>query len=90
MTSFNRPNLQYCVLPKKMKANMLTEMAEVINQRFSRKSGIIYCLSRNECDEVATALQKNRVRAIAYHAGLSDTSRSEVQLKWINGTAQVV
>jgi len=77
-------------VPKKMKANMLTEMADVINQRFSRKSGIVYCLSRNECDEVARALQKNRVRAVAYHAGLADSARSEVQLQWINGTAQVV
>jgi bloom syndrome protein len=51
LSSFNRPNLKYCVLPKKMKAGVLTEIAELIRKRFDRKSGIVYCLSRRECDE---------------------------------------
>ena len=89
LSSFNRPNLKYCVLPKKMKAGMITEITEVISKRFDRKSGIIYCLSRRECDEVAQSLQKNRIKAIAYHAGLTDEARSESQLKWINGNVQV-
>lgn len=90
LSSFNRPNLKYSVLPKKMKAGMLTELTQVISERFKRKSGIVYCLSRNECDEVASALQKNGIKAISYHAGLSDDSRAEAQLKWINGTVQVL
>ena len=68
---------------------MITEITEVISKRFDRKSGIIYCLSRRECDEVAQSLQKNRIKAIAYHAGLTDEARSESQLKWINGNVQV-
>ena len=81
--------MKYCVLPKKMKAGMIDEITELILQRFSKKSGIIYCLSRNECDDVAQALKKNKIKAIAYHAGLSDDARSDAQLKWINGTSQV-
>lgn len=50
-----------------MKAGMMTELADIITQRFSRKSGIVYCLSRHECDEVAQALQQHRIKAIAYH-----------------------
>lgn len=72
-----------------MKAGMIEEITELILQRFSRKSGIIYCLSRNECDEVAQALKKNKIKAISYHAGLPDDARSDAQLKWINGTCQV-
>ena len=73
----------------------------------------MYCLSRNECDDLAQviifvvsllvrvinhnflshnciqALVKNRIKATAYHAGLSDTDRSDAQMKWINGTVQV-
>ncbi|XP_032798955.2 Bloom syndrome protein homolog isoform X2 [Daphnia magna] len=90
LSSFNRPNLKYSVLPKKMKTGMITEIAELITQRFNRKSGIVYCLSRRECDEVAQALQSSRIKAISYHAGLTDDARSEAQLKWINGTVQVV
>lgn len=73
-----------------MKVGMITEITEVITERFQRKSGIVYCLSRKECDDVAQALQKNRIKAISYHAGLTDDARSEAQLKWINGTAQVI
>lgn len=78
------------VMPKKLKANLLTEITEIITQRFNRKSGIIYCLSKKECDDLAASLQKNGIKALAYHAGLSDESRSDVQLKWINGTYQVL
>lgn len=67
----------------------MTEIAEIITKRFNRKSGIVYCLSRKECDDVAQALQKEKIRAISYHAGLSDDARSQAQLKWINGSAQV-
>lgn len=47
-------------------------------------SGIIYCLSRRECDMMADTLQKDGLAALAYHAGLSDGARDEVQHKWIN------
>lgn len=73
-----------------MKAGMMPELTEIILQRFNRKSGIIYCLSRKECDDVTQALLKTRIKAISYHAGLSDDARSEAQLKWINGTVQVL
>lgn len=38
LSSFNRPNLKYSVLPKKNKAGMLAELTEVISQRFNKKS----------------------------------------------------
>ncbi|XP_032956237.1 recQ-like DNA helicase BLM isoform X2 [Rhinolophus ferrumequinum] len=37
-----------------------------------------------ECDTMADTLQKNGLAALAYHAGLSDSARDEVQHKWIN------
>ena len=87
--SFNRPNLQYVILPKKAKAGMISELTELIANKFKSKSGIVYCLSRAECDDIAKALRSGGIRAIPYHAGLSDEDRSEAQLKWINGTSQV-
>lgn len=51
---------------------------------FSDDSGIIYCLSRYECDTVANILQKAGLLALAYHAGLPDGTRDFVQQKWIN------
>lgn len=47
-------------------------------------SGIVYCLSRNDCDNLADSLQRAGIAALAYHAGLSDSDREYVQNKWIN------
>lgn len=47
-------------------------------------SGIIYCLSRRECDTTADTLQRAGLAALAYHAGLGDAARDEVQHKWVN------
>lgn len=51
---------------------------------FADDSGIIYCLSRHECDTTAAILQKEGLAALAYHAGLTDSNRDLVQKKWIN------
>ena len=36
-----------------------------------------------ECDKVAQHLRDAAIKAEAYHAGLSDTQRNNVQLRWI-------
>ncbi|XP_016072627.1 PREDICTED: Bloom syndrome protein isoform X2 [Miniopterus natalensis] len=81
--SFNRHNLKYYVLPKKPKKVAL-DCLEWIRKHHPHDSGIIYCLSRRECDRMADTLQKDGLPALAYHAGLSDSARDEVQHKWIN------
>uniref|UniRef100_A0A2K6EEU1 DNA 3'-5' helicase n=1 Tax=Propithecus coquereli TaxID=379532 RepID=A0A2K6EEU1_PROCO len=81
--SFNRHNLKYYVLPKKPK-KVAFDCLDWIRKHHPHDSGIIYCLSRRECDTMAGTLQKDGLAALAYHAGLSDSDRDEVQHKWIN------
>ncbi|XP_010148927.1 PREDICTED: Bloom syndrome protein, partial [Eurypyga helias] len=81
--SFNRHNLKYDVLPKKPKKVAL-DCLEWIKKYHPHDSGIIYCLSRHECDTTAAVLQKEGLAALAYHAGLTDANRDLVQKKWIN------
>ncbi|XP_013931554.1 PREDICTED: Bloom syndrome protein homolog isoform X3 [Thamnophis sirtalis] len=81
--SFNRHNLKYDVLPKKPKTVAL-DCLQWIRKYHPGDSGIIYCLSRYECDSVANALQGGGLSALAYHAGLPDGTRDLVQQKWIN------
>ncbi|KAG8516349.1 LOW QUALITY PROTEIN: Bloom syndrome protein [Galemys pyrenaicus] len=81
--SFNRHNLKYSVLPKKPKKVAL-DCLEWIQKHHPHDSGIIYCLSRRECDTTADTLRGHGLAALAYHAGLSDSARDEVQHKWIN------
>ncbi|NWW77263.1 BLM protein, partial [Climacteris rufus] len=81
--SFNRHNLKYDVLPKKPK-KVAMDCLEWIKKYHPHDSGIIYCLSRHECDTTAATLQKEGLPALAYHAGLTDSNRDLVQQKWIN------
>ncbi|KAM6925839.1 recQ-like DNA helicase BLM isoform 2-T2 [Lycodopsis pacificus] len=81
--SFNRTNLKYAVLPKKHR-KVDEDCIGWIKKHYPRDSGIIYCLSRNDCDAMAQSLQKAKILALAYHAGLNDGDREYVQSKWIN------
>uniref|UniRef100_A0A672PUZ6 BLM RecQ like helicase n=1 Tax=Sinocyclocheilus grahami TaxID=75366 RepID=A0A672PUZ6_SINGR len=81
--SFNRHNLKYSVLPKKPK-KVDEECIQWIKKYYPRDSGIVYCLSRNDCDTLADSLQRAGIAALAYHAGLSNSDREYVQNKWIN------
>ena len=90
LSSFNRGNLQYEVLDKKGGKTVTKAIAELIQKEFRRQSGIIYCLSRKECDTVAEAMNEAGISALAYHAGLGDGERSSVQDRWIRGSVLVV
>lgn len=58
--------------------------SDFFSHLFADDSGIIYCLSRHECDTTAAILQKEGLAALAYHAGLTDSNRDLVQQKWVN------
>lgn len=81
--SFNRTNLKYAVLPKKPK-KVDEDCVNWIKKHYPRDSGIVYCLSRNDCDAMAESLQRAGLLALSYHAGLNDSDREYVQSKWIN------
>lgn len=75
-SSFNRPNLYYEVRPKTRDTDK--EIVKFIKQN-AGKSGIIYCLSRKEVEDLAATLQMNDIKAAAYHAGLESAQRSQTQ-----------
>lgn len=82
--SFNRPNLKFRVEPKKP-STLTADITKLIKEQFSGKCGIVYCLSRKECDTVAANLGKAGIQAVSYHAGLGDSDRITIQEKWLNG-----
>ena len=75
-SSFNRPNLYYEVRAKTKDA--VKDIICFIKQHHG-KSGIIYCLSRRNVEELTQVLQANEIKAKAYHAGLDPATRSQTQ-----------
>lgn len=86
--SFNRPNLKFEVRLKSK--GCIVEVSNMIRKNFIRQCGIIYCLSRNDCETVAEKLRENGISSSPYHAGLSDNQRKRVFNAWSSGVFQVV
>ncbi|XP_050439513.1 recQ-like DNA helicase Blm isoform X2 [Adelges cooleyi] len=89
ISSFNRPNLIYEVHSKKGKAVMI-DIADLIKSKFKNQSGIIYCLTKKECDDTAKTMSRQGIKAASYHAGLSDKIRKDTQLRWSSNKINVV
>ncbi len=88
VTSFNRPNLTYRVLPVKEKKEKLPRILDVI--RRSPPPGIVYGTTRKECEELAAGLNRAGVNAAYYHAGLGAAERSSVQERFMTDEVDVV
>jgi len=75
-SSFNRPNLFYEIKQKTEDVNR--DIISFIKKR-EGKSGIIYCLSRKNVNELSQVLQLNNINALPYHAGLDSKVRVKNQ-----------
>jgi ATP-dependent DNA helicase RecQ len=84
--SFDRPNLLYDV---RFKDNVEAQLLSLLKSN-PGKAGIIYRTSRKSVSDTATMLQKKGIRALPYHAGLSDAERKGNQEAFIRDEAEVI
>ncbi|MBL0132587.1 MAG: DNA helicase RecQ [Chitinophagaceae bacterium] len=89
ISSFNRPNLYYEILPK-IKKSQTDETIVRFIKGMKTKSGIIYTLNRKTTEELADILMANGIKAVAYHAGLDSKLRAERQDLFLNEDVQVI
>jgi len=89
ISSFNRANLYYEVQPKLKKELTVKSIVKYISGH-KGKSGIIYTLNRKTTEELAEVLVANKIKAVAYHAGLDQKLRADRQDQFLNEDAQVI
>ncbi|HEX5841399.1 MAG TPA: DNA helicase RecQ [Pseudomonas sp.] len=80
LSSFDRPNIFYRIVPKEQPRKQL------LNFLAARRgdAGIVYCLSRKKVEEVASFLSEQGFPALPYHAGLANELRAYHQKRFLN------
>ncbi|MFJ9588592.1 DNA helicase RecQ [Streptomyces acidicola] len=85
--SFDRPNIQYRIIPK---ADPKKQLLSFLKQEHAGDAGIVYCLSRNSVEKTAEFLSRNGIEAVPYHAGLDAGTRAAHQARFLREEGLVV
>jgi ATP-dependent DNA helicase RecQ len=86
VASFNRENLFIEVLPKRDPIQQTLDMLK----HYKDQSGIVYCFSRKQVDELASYLISRGYSVGPYHAGLEDSERKQNQEAFIRDDVQII
>jgi ATP-dependent DNA helicase RecQ len=80
LSSFDRPNIFYRIVPKEQpRKQLLGFLAERRGD-----AGIVYCMSRKKVDDFAAFLTEQGFPALPYHAGLPNELRAYHQKRFLN------
>ncbi len=85
LKSFERKNLTYAVLKEENKLDRLVKICNNVPG-----TGIVYVRNRRKTKEIAQFLQKNRISADYYHAGLDAALRDQKQLNWTREKTRII
>ncbi|SCG15300.1 ATP-dependent DNA helicase RecQ [Micromonospora echinofusca] len=80
VASFDRPNIQYRIVPKREPRKQLLSL---LRDEHPGDAGIVYCLSRASVEKTADFLAANGVAALPYHAGLDAATRARNQQRFL-------
>jgi len=86
VSSFNRANITYRVIPKKKSFNQLLSF---LAER-KEDSGIIYCLSRKSTEQLAADLKDEGYSAEAYHAGMDNADKARNQEAFLRDDVKII
>jgi ATP-dependent DNA helicase RecQ len=87
VSSFDRPNIQYRIVPKnEPKRQLLT----LLQGEHRGDAGIVYCLSRDSTEKVAQFLTEHGIPALPYHAGLDAATRARHQSRFVRDDGLVI
>jgi ATP-dependent DNA helicase RecQ len=88
ITGFNRTNLTYHVLPARNDAEKDAQLVQAL--RSHDGLGIVYASTRKSVDRLSAMLERQGIPAAAYHAGLEDRQRRDVQESFMAERLRVI
>ena len=88
ITGFDRTNLRYHVIPTKTDADKDAALISVLREHAG--VAIVYASTRRNVEKVTRTLDQARITALAYHAGLDDAHRHDVQNAFMNGDVRAI
>jgi ATP-dependent DNA helicase RecQ len=80
VASFDRPNIQYRIVPK---GEPRKQLLQLLRTEHAGDAGIVYCLSRNSVEKTAAFLTDQGIEALPYHAGLDARTRATNQSRFL-------
>ncbi len=89
LSSFNRPNLSLTVRSQVPKKKKEIELIQFLKDR-PDAAGILYCLSRKECEKWSAFFNEKGFQSRFYHAGMATGERELVQDGFINDDYQII
>lgn len=90
--SFNRPNLFYEVAQKKGNIQKTGDFINdwIIEHRYRNATGLIFCLSTQDTEDLAQYMSNLGHKSAYYHAKLTSTRRTKVQKEWTEGKIKII
>jgi ATP-dependent DNA helicase RecQ len=80
VASFDRPNIQYRIVPKN---DPRRQLLQLVNGEHNGDAGIVYCLTRTSVEQTTNFLTQNGFAALPYHAGLDNGTRRANQARFL-------
>jgi len=80
VSSFDRPNIRYAVVPKDKARDQLLAF---LRDEHAGDAGIVYCQTRKKVDETAAWLSEQGIASLPYHAGLDADVRQRHQDRFL-------
>lgn len=84
---FDRPNL-YISVSQKSK-NIINDI-EPLLKKYKDEYSIIYCKSKKDTDNIMELVNNLGIKCEAYHAGMSNDDRNDVQIKYTKGEIKCI
>ena len=88
VTGFDRTNLHYHVLPTRNDDEKDDALVHALRER--EGLAVVYASTRRNVERIAGVLERARISAAAYHAGLDDAHRHEVQDRFMNEDVRAI